>query len=532
MSLYYRVENNSIIISGQTYTHKEQIKSFGARFNGQNKSWVIPFDEKTLEEIDSFVKNLGGKKLQTLSQDTTNIPSAILKTKTEISPARTAQNKIKKSLSIKELMDQAFQAINQKFSHPIWIIGEVQNLSHSAKGIYLSLAEGEETKSHAQSVSINATIWQNYYLLMQRKHGKEKLAEILSDSMKVRFLCQVSLYKGRGSLSLSIQDIDIDFTKGALALAREKLIKELQLKNLYHANKQHKLTPFPFKVGLISSEGSRAESDFLNQLWQGRFPGHVIYAGSAMQGEATLKSVPKALSQLIAKNCDIIVLTRGGGSRSDLRWFDSTEIAYAIAQSPTPIISAIGHHDDESVAELVSFKREKTPTAAAEFVLNIFRESLGQIELLTERFTHSVSKTLNYHAEKTNRLTEKINYLAEKSLTHKTQIINHYENSLERSFFNRYDSLRRLFMGLQHKIQHFTQQRINREELRLNHLDKKIISLDPTPWLKQGWTQLYSKKKQVSSIQNVNINDTITARLLDGTLHLKVENKKGKNTHD
>ena len=139
--------------------------------------------------------------------------------------------------------------------------------------------------------------------------------------MKIRALVSVSLYKNRGQISLTIKDIDPNFTKGELALKREELIKELKKEGLYDKNRTLNIAEFPFKVGLISAKGSRAESDFCHQLTSEGFSGEVLFRPTPMQGEGVPKQIVSAISELEKNNCDIIVITRGGGSAADLRWF-------------------------------------------------------------------------------------------------------------------------------------------------------------------------------------------------------------------
>ena len=132
---------------------------------------------------------------------------------------------------------------------------------------------------------------------------------------------------------------------------------------------------FPLRVGLITAEGSRAMSDFLDQLHSYKFPEEVIFYPAHMQGESTLKEVAEGLRKLSQMNLDAIVLTRGGGSAADLRWFDTVpRLPYALAEAKMPI-SAIGHHDDVCVAELISYHREKTPTAAADFLITKIKQT-------------------------------------------------------------------------------------------------------------------------------------------------------------
>jgi exodeoxyribonuclease VII large subunit len=243
-------------------------------------------------------------------------------------------------------MQKINMTISQAFPRSIWMIGEVQNLNLRAKGCFFNLADLKENASKSASITASCVIWSSTMKHLKETLKTESLENILQDGMKIRVLVTVNFYKDRGQISLGVQDIDPRFTKGALALAREELMKELRQKGLDRLNPSLSLSPFPFKIGLISADGSRAKSDFLDQLHLYKFPGQVIFYAAAMQGENTLTEVCRGISELEEHQCDLIVVTRGGGSLADLRWFDSKQIALAIANCKVPVLAAIGHQDD------------------------------------------------------------------------------------------------------------------------------------------------------------------------------------------
>ncbi|RZA10362.1 MAG: exodeoxyribonuclease VII large subunit, partial [Proteobacteria bacterium] len=296
--------------------------------------------------------------------------------------------------------------------------------------VYFQLADSKEGGSQSATVTVNATLWKSQLRDLERKFG-DTLKEILQDGFRVRVLADLTLFKDRGQLSLQIQSIDPNFTKGSLALQREKLLKELRAKGLDKQNKSLPLTPFPLKVGLLSAEDSRAKSDFIDQLKVYGFAGEVIFRPCQMQGEATLKDVVSGLKFLQEAAVDVIVMTRGGGSAADLRWFDSREIAFAIAECRVPVVAAIGHHEDVCVAEDICFQREKTPTAAADFIISVFsrtRERLDQLLL-------ALDKTLNDRVKLFDTylmgLMEKMRAAAQAQLSDQRRLTDQAEATLE-----------------------------------------------------------------------------------------------------
>jgi exodeoxyribonuclease VII large subunit len=435
MALYFRCQNNHIVLSGDTYRYKEQIKALGGRYVSHSKSWIVASSSDRLASIADLCQNSGGGPLEGLGSPTplsSTDSAASLLIKEAVSPVVAIEPPVASGspgLTIAELMQEIHVCLSSRFSGPIWVIGELQNINLRPRAVFFNLAEPKEARSKDTSaLSINANIWDNVLQGLKARHGRETVDTILQEGMKVRMLCNVSLYRDRGSISLNIIDVDSSFTKGALALAREQLIKELKQKGLYAKNKNVALTPFPFKVGLISAEGSRAKSDFLDQLLIYGFPGEVIFFPAQMQGENTPSEVTRGIQQLTRLNCNLIVITRGGGSAADLRWFDNSQIAYEIAGCPLPIIAAIGHHDDESVAEVICFQREKTPTAAADFILHIFqknRERLTEISnLLHQKVMSRIegAKQLLLTATSQLKHASNDNILRMTALTHGHQI--------------------------------------------------------------------------------------------------------------
>lgn len=217
MAIHYRRDGNAIIILGTTYPYREAIKALGARFAGQDKTWILPFSPEALTQVDSLCSASGGGCL-TGGQETSRTqklePSANLlpidpipgdpapDETTEGGPPGLSLNE--KTLSISQLVTQVSEVISAKFSFPIWIVGEIQNLSNSGKGAYFSFAEPRET-AQGTAISVNAVIWQRDLRILTAKHSAEVLNQILQDGLKVRCLCQVNFLCRTGPTELSYQ---------------------------------------------------------------------------------------------------------------------------------------------------------------------------------------------------------------------------------------------------------------------------------------------------------------------------------------
>jgi len=524
MTVHFRQQGKSIIVFGNTYPIKDAIKALGGRFNGSEKNWIIPFSDKVLKEIAGLCGE--SPALNTAADDDEEEDLFAAKVQ------KAQQQKMEtteEGISIKQLMEKIAYSVSNAFPAPVWVVGEIQNIAKRGSGVFLELAEPQDGGHQSATTTVRAILWQSSKHYIESRRGKDKIEEVLQDGMRIRCLCQVGLYKERGSISISIEDIDPAFTKGALALEREKILKELRSKGLDKAQSKLELPPFPFHVGLITADGSRAKSDFEDQLKTRGFPGEISFEQSPMQGEAVPKKVVAAIKALIAKDVDMIVITRGGGSAADLRWFDAREIAYAIAECPIPVICAIGHHDDQSIAEDIAFQREKTPTAAAEWVLDRFEDTRRFIMELATTLANSLAVRLEEVNHLQLALSERLIAAADRTIANRNERLMGLTHNLTHFAFARLSSINQVFNQMTNKMHTAVSATLNSIHLKLGDFERELIKLDPTPWLKKGWTQLSGKNGMVSSVAQLSLEETLSARLVDGKVSLKITKIDPKN---
>lgn len=547
MAIYYRKLADQILITGKTYPYRDMIRSFGGKFQTTEKTWLLPLDDTTLTEIAALCKRVGGGVLKEtpVIADTAVKPVPLTKVAPQNVGMPTAAT-VKDGLTVSELMTQVQLAIHATFPKSVWIMGEIQNFALRKQACFFELADAKQGSAQTATVTVKATLWQNTWTMLKQKHGAPALEQMFQDGIKVRLLCQVSLYRDRGQISLQVMDADPDFTRGALALQREQLLRELRAKGLDVKNKQLPLTIFPLRVGLISAEGSRAKSDFLDQLFTYKFPGEVLFYPAQMQGENTLPETVAGIKALNAAGCDVIVITRGGGSAADLRWFDAKEVAYAIAESNVPIIAAIGHHDDTCVAEEIAFRREKTPTAAADFLLHCFNAIKERLDKRARQLSQLLDRTIEQQGRWQQQLRQRLHLACQNALQRETLRHTQYSAGLQQRFAAQLNGTDRILSQWTNRLQVQSERYLNRESERcarqqqmlfekaqqglgiqreqLARFENKLVAIDPTPWLAKGWTQLFTADgDHVKSGVNVQAGDSIHARLLDALLHLKVE---------
>jgi exodeoxyribonuclease VII large subunit len=571
VTLHFRRQGAAIIIFGNTYPYKDQIKAMGGRFNGADKQWRLPWSNDNHSRIADLCNAAGGGMLggalgtnealsgdfmstdaalarvnaTTVSEPTAtgnlggdlvtldDLPPWEVSSSTQVASVKSPESPNAEGLTIRQLMDRLSAAVTGVFPGGVWVIGEIQNLSQRASGIFLDLAEPSLAGHQNATTTVRAMLWSGNLTQLKMRRGESLLSDVMQDGLKIRCFCQVTLYKERGTISLTIDDIDPSFTKGTLALAREQLLKELRIKGLDRLNKNLVLPAFPFKIGLISADNSRAKSDFLDQLGGGQFPGEVIFHAAPMQGEGVPAAIVKALMQLSSapNDCDMIVMTRGGGSAADLRWFDAPEIAYAIASCPVPVVAAIGHHDDVCVAEEICYLRQKTPTAAADFVLECFASTRERIEELAGELAHYLGQRVEDVMKLQSMLAERLAGAAELALGRHRQGVSDLTARLNLFAERRLASAGSDLAAAQNRLHLAVLNTLNALEQALSLKEKQLVQHDPIPWLKQGWTQLRSAKKgngRVRDLADVHMGEHLFARLRDGVLRLTVDDIQSK----
>jgi exodeoxyribonuclease VII large subunit len=282
------------------------------------------------------------------------------------------------TFSVTELSIAIRDAVRDAFPRDVWVKGEVQGLTRSGLGhSYFQLVEkagkGERVLSALPVVlfrderpAINAAL---------KDSGLK-----LEPDVEVRIRGRVGFWTGGGKLQLVMNGIDPVFTVGGMAANRERLLKTLAGEGLLRANGALAMPVVPLRVGLVTSAGTAAYHDFVEEIGASGFAFRVCLADVRVQGGGAHKRVVWALRQLARQPLDAVVVVRGGGSRSDLAPFDTEDVARAVAAMPVPVVTGIGHEVDRSVADEVAHTACKTPTACAQTLVEHVCEFVDRLD--------------------------------------------------------------------------------------------------------------------------------------------------------
>ena len=463
------------------------------------------------------------------------------------------------AISLLELNSRIREQVRESFSDLIWVKAEINQLNtHYSGHCYLELIE-KDGGSDTIKASIRGTIWASVYSRLSAFFITTTGMEIKA-GMKVLVRVQVDFHEVYG-ISLNIRDIDPVYTLGDLARLRMEVIKKLEQAGVFDMNKELELSRVPQKIAVISSPTAAGYEDFCQQLNQNsgnyRFYHHLFPA--KMQGEQTSFSIISALDR-IAEHADffeVVVLIRGGGSKTDLSYFDEYELAYYLTQFPLPVVTGIGHERDESVCDLVAHTSCKTPTAVAEFLISKAEEFEGELDWLKDRIILTAKKTLQEHqvellqtihalklrSKEFHHLEDRrLSRLIQTSRSAGLQFISSFRHPIK-SWQNRATGSGKTFLANRKLVQkHLFAQgdRVVRNSLaqkkhQLEIYLQKCQLLDPANVLKRGYSITEFNGKPLKNPARVKSGDQVLTHLHGGSIKSTVNTinydiKKSRNS--
>ena len=290
-------------------------------------------------------------------------------------------------LSVSELTFQLKGALEGPFSR-VAVLGEVSNCRFQGSGhLYFTLKD--------DGACVAAVMW---------RRDVQRLTFELKDG--VQLVCQgkIEIYGPHGKYQLIVERLE-PVGEGALALAFDALKAKLSGEGLFEAARKRRVPFLPRCIGVVTSPTGAALRDFLRVLHL-RFPGlPVLVAPARMQGDGAAAEVAEALRRLArGGEVDVVVLTRGGGSMEDLWAFNDEALARAIAAAPVPVVSAIGHEIDFTIADFVADRRAATPTAAAEMLAPVRGDLIADLAKVSQRISRALGAVVQTRRQAVLRL--------------------------------------------------------------------------------------------------------------------------------
>lgn len=429
---------------------------------------------------------------------------------------------MQQAISLLELNQTIRDSLENHLSPNYWVIAEIGELKLAAAGhAYLELVEKNGNQVKAK---IRANIWQYSFRTIagrfQATTGKEMRA-----GMQVLALVTVTFHELYG-ISLTIKDIDPNYTLGERARIRQGIIDRLRHDGMMDINKRIDLPSVPQRIAVISSQTAAGYGDFVQQLESNRYGYQVNFKlyQATLQGSDAAKTMINALGHIIKDlqetSYDMVIFIRGGGAQMDLDCFDDYDLALTIAKFPIPILTGIGHERDETIADLVAHTKVKTPTAAAEFILSGFLDFEERLLTFLKQIEKQVSQKLIWEDRNLTDFTSKIKNTSSQKINWEKQSFAAMENQIQNLAFNKIKIEGFQLQKQLEIIQKDFKRSIQKENQNLESLEKSIKNLNPVSIFKKGYSRSEINGKPIQS-----------AKVKEGIEMITItQNKKIKST--
>lgn len=417
-----------------------------------------------------------------------------------------------KFLSLLELNQMVRETIECEMPDEYWVEAELSECRELRGHCYMELIQKDERTATPVAKS-PAKCWANKWAVI-RPYFERTTGQQLHAGMKVLLKVYAQFHEAYG-FSWIVTDINPEYTLGDMARKRQEIIRQLKAEGVFDLQKELALPPFCQHIAVISSQTAAGYGDFCNQLSDNPygFQFQTQLFPAIMQGEGVEQSIIDALERIydcqlstINYQFDCVVIIRGGGATSDMSGFDTLALAENVANFPLPIITGIGHERDESILDMISHTRVKTPTAAAAFLIEHLKEVLDVINGSQELITRYAQQKLSMLHSQLTIVSEAIPRLFSIVKTRQEAKID----------------------TLNQRIPMLLERRLLAENHRLQLMEEKLKALDPQLLLKRGYSITLHNGRAVKDATVLKAGDEIETRLEKGIIHSVVTEGNSK----
>jgi len=372
-------------------------------------------------------------------------------------------------LSVHQFASIVNESLQVVFAGGVWVEGEIEKINNWNGHQFIEIVDGGKS----DRIKLDCTLWQSSAVRVKRKLDGHGIT--LKSGMRIRFFGIPNLKKN-SSLSLIVSDVDAQFAVGDIAKKREELIKRLHDNGMSKRNKMCEVPLVPLRLGVVSSAGAAGWADAQKHLIESGFGFSVLFQNVTVQGTTAPPQIARAITALGRRSdVDVILVMRGGGSKSDLAAFDEEVVAMAIVKCFKPVFVGVGHEIDTSVADIVAHTSCKTPTACADEVINYVVDFVYSVDLLAR------------------------------------SVRSHTQTALERA--------RRTMSVNIERVRSRPQAVLVSHGNRMEVIETKVKLLDPVMTMSRGWSITRGAQGNVvRSIHDVAAGDVITTNLADGSV--------------
>ncbi len=409
-------------------------------------------------------------------------------------------------ITLRQLNLMVRDAIEMQLPDDYWVEAEISECREHSGHCYMELIEKDE-KTNTPVARASAKCWRQTWQMLH-PYFQRTTGQTLHAGLKVLLKVYAQFHEAYG-FSWIVTDIDPTYTLGDMARKRQEIIRQLKEEGVFDMQHELYFPLFVQRIAVISAENAAGYGDFYRQLMDNEYGFHfsITLFPAIMQGEQVEASVIRALNLIYEQiaDFDVVCILRGGGATADLSGFDTLALAENVAQFPIPVITGIGHERDESILDMVSHTRVKTPTAAAALLIDHLHGILEKLEKAETSIRHHAYERIRSQQQRISQLTTLIPSLALSAITNGRHRIELLE--------------RRLPVALERRFTH--------QKHCLERLELQLQGYDPQRLLARGYSITLKNGQAVHDPSELKEGDEIETRVEKGTFRATVIH----NTH-
>ena len=427
------------------------------------------------------------------------------------------------TLTVAELTGRVRTVVERAFGDEVWVQGEIQGLDPDRRPdshLFFDLVEpGSDGRPTAKlSVALFADNRRGVNALLRRAGGMR-----MDDGLDVRVRGSVHFWPRSGRVQFKMTAIDPVHTLGALEAERQRVLGVLRAEGLMDLNRARHLALLPRRIAVITSARGAAVRDFVEELRGSGIGWSVAIHDVRVQGREAVDQVAAALGAVSPATADVVVLIRGGGARSDLAAFDAEPVARAIAASPLPVITGLGHEVDRSVADAVAHHSLKTPTACAAWLVDRADSCRRRAEDAWSGIVVRATARLDAADHDTHGHATALHGRVAGTLARADAHLDEARRLVEHRAMATLDRHTTLLERSAAALRTGAQRPVDRARHRLEELAARAEAYDPKRALARGWAIARAADgRVVRRIGDVAAGDAVGVQVADGTIDTTV----------
>lgn len=399
----------------------------------------------------------------------------------------------------------------------VWVRGVITRMTVKPNIVYISIADFVEG-SVKPVAALDLTCFAGRYAYILSKIQSFDQPFTLKEELKVSLLIKADLYIPSGRLQAQILDIDPVYTVGELALTKSAILKRLAVEGLLEKNRSLELAEMPMRIGLITGEKTAAFKDFTSKLSESPFAFKVMTVYAKMQGEETERSVLAALEKLAQEpSLDVVCIVRGGGSKTDLNYFDSEALCRAVANYHLPVFTGIGHEIDKSLLDEVAYQSCITPTDTAKRIIDRVSDGWNRMLLMAQNVAIGAKDAIVRENQTLANLGARLQQMTAVRIQGEKTRMAICESNLKRDMSH-------IFKGEQERLDRNTEglrqgtrKILDLAKSKFTLSEVRVKAADPATTLAKGYSlTLDASGKFIRNASQLKPGDKLTTRLRDG----------------